>query len=30
MVPLSWIKENEEKVNPRFGSYASLVGELLE
>ena len=30
MVPLSWIRENEENVKPRFASYASLVGELIE
>ena len=30
MVPLSWIRKNEEKVNTRFGSYALLVGELIE
>ena len=30
MVPLSWIRENEEKVNPHFGSYSSLVEELIE
>ena len=30
MVPLSWIRKKEEKINPRFDSYASLVGELIE
>ena len=30
MFPFSWIRENEVKVNPHFGSYASLVWELIE
>ena len=30
MLPLSWIREKEEKVKPSFASYASLVGELIE
>ena len=30
MLPLSWIREKDEKVKPRFASYASLVGELIE
>ena len=30
MLPLSWIREKEKKVKPRFASYASLVGELIK
>ena len=30
MLPLSWIREKDEKVKPRFASYASLVGELIK
>ena len=30
MLPLSWIREKDEKANPRFASYASLVWELIK
>ena len=30
MFPFLWIRENEEKVYPHFGSHSSLVGKLIE